>query len=73
MTPQQFLGLYPQTSRRELAAITGSSEPLVNHWFCEGVSRKAPTKRVLLILRLIHALREREAELQRYKEYVHGR
>lgn len=54
ITPDEFLSLYPNTTRAELAKICQCSESTVAHWFVRGTSKLKPKQSHLLWLTLAH-------------------
>lgn len=61
MELEQFLQLYPDITREQLAKIAGCEISTVNHWFASGKTQREPTEAHKLRLALAHWLKSEPA------------
>lgn len=57
MELNDFLALYPDLTREQLARIAGCRVSTVNHWFSEGDTHKEPTEAHKLRFAIAHWLK----------------
>ncbi len=60
MELDEFMQLYPDISREQLAAIAGCKIATVNNWFAAGSTHREPTEHHKLRLAIAHYLRCQE-------------